>query len=213
VLRLGPIMSLFDVIAAGHRGQCFALLARRFLVNEPQAALAVRFLLPAVLPSFEAWVSEPAGLTSFLDAMSRGGYDGALTLPATLSNSFERDRGVQLLELFRSVREIDGADIARAAEASGLTYRVLLQMLPFVALFMMAALRINSQTPLREILIKRLGSRLKTSADPFADLAELVAWEAKGPRHGILASVLDGLFNRQGADRPELTEHATASLA
>ena len=192
-------MSLYDLIAAGHRGQCFGLLARRFMVSEPQAARAVRFLLPAIMPAFDTWVASPGGLISFLGLMSRGGYDNALSAPAVLSNRFERDRGAHLLETFRSVRKIDDADLARAVEASGLSYRVLVQMLPFVTLFMMGALRISAQQPLREILVRRLGAKMKSSADPFADAASLIAWEAKGPRQGLIAGIFGDLINRRPA--------------
>ena len=57
-------MSLCNIIAAGHQGQCFALVARRFLITEPQAALAIQHLVPALLPSFEAWLSARGGLDS-----------------------------------------------------------------------------------------------------------------------------------------------------
>ena len=195
-------MSLYDLIAAGHRGQTFNLLARRFLITEPQAARAVRFLLPAILPGFEAWVSSPGGLSNFLNNMSRGNYQNTLSVPGTFSNHFERDRRQQLLEIFRSAHEVDGADLARAVEGSGVGYRVLMQMLPFVALLLMGALRVKTEQPFRAILNERLGARMKLSADPFADLGDLVAWEAKGHRPSLLANVFEGLFGRQAARPP-----------
>ena len=77
----------------------------------------------------------------------------------------------------------------------------------------MAALRVRSDEPMRQILARRMGPRLRPSADPFAELAGLVAWEAKGHRHGLLASVLDGLFNQRGGATGDLVRNATASLA
>jgi len=194
-------MSLYDVIAAGHRGQCFALMARRFMISEPQAALAVRHLLPVLLPSFEAWISAPGGLASFLEAMERSGYEKALVSPAVLSNHFERDRGLHLLEQFRSVREFDGAAFGQAVAGSGLSYRVLVQMLPYVALFFMGALRTGCEAPLRDVLARRMGSTVKAAANPFAELSQMIAWETKGERHGLLANVLGGLLGNISAAR------------
>ena len=206
-------MSVYDLIAAGHRGQCFALLGRRFMISEPQAALAVRHLLPAVFPAFEAWVSAPGGLAAFLDAMNRGGYEQALSTQSVLTNPFERNRGAQLLEQFRSAREIDGASMAVAVDASGLSYRVLLHLLPFVVLLMMAGLRLASQTPLREILNRRTGARLKPGAYPFAELADLVAWEAKGQRPGDLVSMLDRMFRQRVRSEANQSGPIAASVA
>jgi hypothetical protein len=204
-------MSLYDVIAAGHRGQCFALIARRFMISEPQAALAVRYLLPAILPSFEAWASSRPGLAAFLDAMSRGDYEKALLSPAVLNNHFERERGLQLLDQFRLARELDDGELAQAVEHSGVTYRVLVQMLPFVTLFMMAGLRISCEKPFRDILAQRFGARRGLPSNPFAELSELVAFEAKGPRQGTLAQVLAGLFSRRDTEaaRPAVPTGAT----
>ena len=189
-------MSLYNLIAAGHNGQCFALLARRFMISEPQAARAVQFLIPALLPSFESWLSAPGGVAAYLQLLSRGNYQQALASPTIFSNHFERDRGVHLLETFRAAREIDGADFARAVEGSGVSYRVLSQMAPFVALLMIGALRIKTEAPLRQILGRRLGGRLRPSADIFGDLAEIVVLDAKGPSYGPLSSLLSGLLNR-----------------
>ncbi len=191
-------MSLHDVIAAGFQGQCFALLARRFMISERQAAIAVQRLLPALTRPFEAWVTSPEGLDAFLQAMSRGGHERTLSNPAIFNNQFERDRGQQMLGQFRQVREIDSTEIARAASASGVSYRVLLQLMPYVALFLMAALRSTLEGPAREVLVRRLGTLHAASPDPFADLAELVRADAKGQRGGMLS----GLFNSLLARRP-----------
>ena len=134
-------MGLHDVIAAGHQGQCFALLARRFMISERQAAIAVQRLLPALAEPFDSWVSTPLGLDAFLMGLSRGGHDRTFENAAIFNNQFERDRGTQLLAQFRQAREIESAEIGRAATASGVSYRVLLQLMPFVALFMVAGLR------------------------------------------------------------------------
>ena len=114
-------MSLYNLIAAGHNGQCFGLLARRFMIGEPQAGRALRLLLPALLPGFEAWIESPGGMLSFLQLLSRGNHQTTLSSPTIFSNHFERDRGVQLIKQFRAAREIDGADFARAVEGSGPT--------------------------------------------------------------------------------------------
>ena len=192
-------MSLYDVIAAGHRGQCFGLLARRFMIGEQQAALAVRHLLPVLLPSFEAWASAPGGLPAFLDAMNRGGYEKSLSSPAVFTNHFERDRGIQLLLQFRAAREIDGGDITQAVDGSGVTHRVLVQMLPYVALLLMAGLRATTEAPFRDILARRLGANRIRSPNPFGELADLIDWESKGQHGGMLAGVLDALFGRRGS--------------
>ena len=191
-------MGLHDVIAAGHQGQCFGLMARRFMVTEQQAALAVQYLLPALYGPFEAWVSSPEGLDGFLSAMSRGGHDRTLETPTIFSNQFERDRGQAVLGQFRQAQEIDSGDIARAATASGVSYRVLLQVLPFVALLMMAAMRTTLDPSARDILRRRLGPRYGQSADPFADLSELVKADAKGTR----GSAFGGLFSALITGRP-----------
>ena len=145
-------------------------------------------------------------LGSFLEAMSKGGYERSLTAAAVFNNHFERDRGMQLVEMFRTAQEIDGAALTRAVEGSGLSYRVLLQMLPFTALFLMGSLRIACGEPLREILSRRLGARARPPADPFAELADLVAWEGKGGRLNALAGVLNSVFGQRA-------RQATASPA
>ena len=206
-------MSLFDVIAAGQQGQCFALLSRRFMISEPEAAEAVRGLASAILQPFEAWVQTPRGMAAFLEAMSKAGYERALTSPGIFSNAFERDRGLHLLESFRTVRDIDSHAVACAAEASGLPYRIMLQMLPLVALFVMAALRLKLEQPAREILSRHSLLPLRRSADPFVDLADLIAWEGKGHRHARLASVLGGLFGRHTASATALPAALPLGLA
>lgn len=192
-------MGLYDNIAAGHQGQCFALLSRRFMISEPEAAAAVQGLLPAVLGSFAAWVATPRGLSAFLAAMSKGGHERALSSPSFFTNHAERDRGLQLVTSFQSVQELDAALIARAAESSGLPYRVMLQMLPFVALFAYGAMRRQFEEPAREILATRSLFSVRRSADPFMDLADLIEWDSKGHRHGPLAGILGGLFGRRTA--------------
>jgi len=171
------------------------------MISEPQAALAIQHLIPALLPSFEAWLSARGGLDAFLDAMSKGGYERSLASAAVFNNHFERDRGMQLVEMFRSAQEIEGAALTRAVEGSGLSYRVLLQMLPFAALLLMGSLRIACDQPLREILSRRLGARAKAPADPFAELADLVSWEAKGGRLNALAGVLNTVFGQRARQR------------
>ena len=190
-------MGLYDVIAAGHQGRCFALLSRRFMISEPEAAATVQGLLPAVLDSFAAWVETPRGLSDFLEAMSKGGHERALSSPSVFTNHAERDRGLQLLTSFRAVQELDAVHVARAAEASGLPYRVMLQVLPFVALFAYAAMRRQFEQPARDILANRSLFSVRRSADPFMDLADLIEWDAKGHRHGPLAGVLGGIFGRR----------------
>jgi len=191
-------MGLHDVIAAGHQGQCFALLARRFMITEKQAAAAVQRLLPALSEPFEAWVSTPAGLDAFLSGLSRGGHERTFESPAIFSNQFERDRGNQLLAQFRQAREIESAEIGRAAIASGVSYRVLLQLLPFVALFMIAGLRASLEPPAREILARRMGPVHAKSPDPFADLAQLVRDDVRVSK----GATLSGLFGSLLARRP-----------
>jgi hypothetical protein len=185
---------MYDVIAGGYQGRCFAMLARRFMISEYQAAEATRGLLPVIAAPFEAWIESPQGLRDFLAALSRGGYETALTNASILNNQFERDRGQQLLETFRSAREIDGENLARACETSGLPYRTLLQMLPFVVLFVMAAMRSRLEAPVREVLANRLGRSGERSADPFADLADVIAWESKGRRQSVLSGLFGGLL-------------------
>ena len=203
-------MGLYDVIAAGHQGRCFALLSRRFMISEPEAAAAVQGLLPAVLGSFADWVETPRGLSAFLLAMSRGGHERALSSPSVFTNHAERDRGLQLLTSFQSVRELDATLIARAAEASGLPYRVMLQMLPFVALFAYGAMRRQFEQPARDILANRSLFSVRRSADPFMDLADLIEWDVKGHRHGPLAGVLGGIFGRRPAPQSSLPTQVAA---
>ena len=167
------------------------------MIRESQAAVAVECLLPALATPFEAWVMSPGELIAFLQTLSRGGYEQALSHATIFNNPFERDRGQQLISQFRAAREIDGADLARAADASGLSYRVLLQMLPFVALLMIAALRNTLEQPARDILARRMGKAHGRTADPFADLAELVSAETKGDRGGLFAGMLMGLLGRR----------------
>jgi hypothetical protein len=183
-------LALFDVIAAGQNGQCFALMSRRFLISEDQAADAMRGLLRALLPGFEEWISDPEGFGEFLEAMSRGGYQVALSQGSIFSQ-----RGQVLLSKFRR-------DLVAASRASGVAYPVLVQMLPFAALFLMAAIRAKAEQPMREILVQRLGRPARQTSDPFADLAALVAWEAKGHKAGLLAGVLDGLYRNLVAAAP-----------
>ncbi len=190
-------MSMHDVIAAGHQGQCFALLARRFMISERQAAVAVQRLLPALAQPFEAWVSNPAGLDTFLLGLSKGGHERTLENQAIFSNQFERERGNQLLAQFRQAREIESAEIGRAAIASGVSYRVLLQLLPFVALFMMAGLRATLEQPAREILARRLGPVHANSPDPFADLAQLVRDDNRGVKGSSLGGLFGSLMSRR----------------
>ena len=192
-------MGLHDVIAAGHQGQCFALLARRFMISERQAAVAVQRLLPALSDPFETWVSTPLGLDAFLMGLSRGGHEKTFENPAIFNNQFERDRGNQLLAQFRQVREIESAEIGRAAIASGVSYRVLLQLMPFVALFMMAGLRAMLEQPARDILVRRLGAVHGRTPDPFADLAQLVRDDAKGAKGSTLGGLFGALLNRRPA--------------
>jgi hypothetical protein len=193
-------MGLHDVIAAGHQGQCFALLARRFMIHEKQAAVAVRHLLPALTLPLETWVTSPSGLDAFLQMMSRGRHDDTLVSPTIFNNQFERNRGQQLLALIRQSMEIDGADLARAAEASGLSFRIVLQLMPFVALFLMAALRQTLEQPSRAILARRLGAAHARSPDPFSDLAELVRSESASPRGSMFGGLFGSLLNRRGAE-------------
>lgn len=192
-------MGLHDVIAAGHQGQCFALLARRFMISESQAGVAVQRLLPALTEPFETWVSTPTGLDTFLIGLSRGGHERTFENPTLFSNQFERDRGNQLLAQFRQAREIESAEIGRAAITSGVSYRVLLQLMPFVALFMMAGLRATLEAPAREILSRRLGPAHAKSPDPFADLAQLVRYDAKGSRSPSLGGLFGSLLSRRPA--------------
>jgi hypothetical protein len=192
-------MGLHDVIAAGHQGQCFALLARRFMISERQAAIAVQRLLPALIEPFDTWVSTPAGLDAFLLSLSKGGHERTLENPAIFSNQFERERGNQLLAQFRAAREIESAEIGRAAIASGVSYRVLLQLMPFVALFMVAGLRATLQQPARDILARRLGAMHAKSPDPFADLAQLVRNDTKGTKGSTLGGLFSSLMSRRGA--------------
>jgi hypothetical protein len=181
-------------------------MSRRFLISENQAADATRGLLRALLPAFEEWISDPEGFGEFLEAMSRGGFQVALSQGSIFSNQFERQRGQVLLTKFRRARELDAQDLIAASRASGVAYPVLVQMLPFAALFLMAAIRAKAEQPMREILVQRLGRPARQSSDPFADLAALVAWEAKGHKAGLLAGVLDGLY-------PNLVAAAPAAVA
>jgi hypothetical protein len=205
-------MGLHDVIAAGHQGQCFSMLARRFMISEKQAAIAVQRLLPALTEPFEAWVSTPTGLDVFLTGLSRGGHERTLENPALFSNQFERDRGSQLLAQFRQAREIESAEIGRAAMASGVSYRVLLQLMPYVALFLMAALRTTLEPPAREILVRRLGPSHGRSPDPFADLAELVRNDARGHKPGGLGGLFSSLLTRRSSTEDARGSTGNASV-
>lgn len=197
-------MSLYDVIAAGQNGQCFALLARRYMISEHQVAGVVRRVMDLVLPALDAWVTAPGGLVEFLETMSCGGYRRVLKVPGALNNHVEIDRGLALLRRLRQAREIDAQSLQEIAEATGVTQRILEQMLPVVCLLMMAALHVRSEKQMRDILGGRLGPHLTQSPDPYADLAELVTWEAKGHRAGTLAGMIASLFGR----RPEMAKGA-----
>ena len=190
-------MSLYDIIAAGHQGQCFSLLGRKFLIKEPQAADAVRHLLPAVLPSLDAWVSTADGMAGFLDALSRGGYGQTLRTPTLFCNSAERIQALHLLAQWELARKVDGAAVAEASFATGVPERVLKHMLPWVAVLVMAAIRPGSEVACRAILASRLGTTRKSIVDPFGELLQLIAQEAQGTRQGPMTGLLGKLFGRR----------------
>lgn len=203
-------MVLLDVIAAGHQGRCLQLLGSRFHLDEARTATATAYLIRALLPSFDAWISGPDGLLSFLRMMSVESDGRDLGNTAVFQDHVFRDRGFRILDELRAVEELDPNAIQEALDKSGIDVDTAARMMPYVAVLMMAAIRQRCERELRQLLAAKRGRSYAGSvADPFAAAIEMLGAGLVEERSG--AGLLSQLFRRGGAGearRPSLQRTA-----
>lgn len=163
-------MSLFDVIAASQHGACFDNLARRVQLSEGETARAVGALLPVLIPAFEGWISDRAGMVEFLRALARDGYSEARTKASLFSDNGFRDRGIALLRRWHDAGRLDSVRLAEAAAKAGLEPDTAAQVLPWVAVLLMSALHLKALRPLGWLVSDLEGAQ--SPASPFEVLAD-----------------------------------------
>lgn len=166
-------MSLYDTIAVSHRGQCFALLARRFRIDEGQVADVVYALLRELTVSLDVAIADRGRLTLFLKDLGRGDYLRLLIDDSVFADQGLRDRGLRIVAGLGAIRPLDMDDIDDRAQGTGVNPATVRQMLPFVTMLMMAAVRHKAERPLRHLLAAKRGDRAATRpSDPFMTLAQ-----------------------------------------
>lgn len=199
-------MSLYDVIASAQQGQCYANLARRFGVEEDQAADAVYHLIRAMLPGLGAWISTKDGLLELLASFSGDGYEQALLSADAMADRPLRDRGAALVTALKERVPLDPDCIRSAATESGLAAEMLSRLLPYAAVLMMAALRQKADQPMRAVLARLRGSNAyaATIRDPAGAMHRLLTGTGQEPAFSPLRRVLGGFLGTPASNRPSM---------
>jgi hypothetical protein len=190
-------MSLYDTVAASHRGQCFALLGRRFRLDDMQVADLVYVMLKELTASLDLVISERKGLIAFLDDLGQGDYVRMLADQSVFSDQRLRDRGLLILGKISEVRPLDREAIEDMAALNYSDAATCRQMLPYVSMLMMAAIRQRAERPMRLILAAQRGDRAaQLVSDPFGTLASKLAEKAKPSPQRPVGRLVDALLGR-----------------
>jgi hypothetical protein len=198
----GLPMSLYDTIAASHRGQCFALMARRFRIDEVQVADVIYATLRELTASLDEAICDRGRLCSFLTDLAQGDYLRVLVDDAVFSDQVLRDRGQRLVANLEGARAIDFAELEDCAYGTGVTAATARSMLPYVCVLMMAAIRHKAERPLRYVLAARRGERhVAANIDPFQALADGLAATPTVARAQPPVGIVETLFGR--SPRPQ----------
>jgi hypothetical protein len=182
------------VLASAQNGQCYANFARRYGIDEIQAAEASYFLIKSLLPAFDRWISELDGMQQFLASLSRDGFERILVEPEAFSDRMLRDRGGHIVAVLAGIAAPEAGCVRAAGAAAGVSLEMLGRMLPHVGVLLMAALHRKCEQPLRDVLANLRGSNAYAASvrDPFAALHAVLAGQARqqGPVRRLLAGVL-----------------------
>lgn len=144
-------MSLINVIAAAHGGQCFALLARRLQVSEGAAARGTTAIVSLLLPLIESEVASEAGMAQFLRRLTSGGFGRILEDGAAFSDSELRMQGRDLAQQYLASGAIDKEALNVALAQSTLSADQFAQLVPHATVLMLAAVQRRLERPLREV--------------------------------------------------------------
>ncbi len=191
-------MSVINVMAAAHRGQCFSLLGHRLQLAEDDVARGVVALARVLLPIIEQEVSNPAGMAAFLKRLAEGRFTAILDDPQAFADSDLKMRGRNLAHRYLNDGSIDRDGLELTLQESGLTSDQLARLLPHAIVLTMAAVQRRLQRPLREIVERSAGrTRKLVEGDRVALVADYIRdGEIERPKLPLGAGRLGSLLQR-----------------
>lgn len=168
-------MCVYDVVASAQQGACFHNLGRRLQLPEEQTSNAVAALLPAMSSALIAWIGRRDGMIEFLNVLATDDLAAARGNPAFFSDNRQRDKGIALLRKWRDAGGFSSEAVAAQAAQAGLRPDIVAQLLPWLAVLVVAAVQVKAQRPLGWIASDMEGG--SAGGNPFLFLARHLAGE------------------------------------
>lgn len=133
-------MNLFEILANAQGGNGIETLSRQFNLSPQQTQEAIDALLPAFSQGLKQNAAAPAGLDSFLSALSSGQHARYFDDASAAFSQQGMSEGNGILGHLFGSKDVSRAVTEQAAQATGIGQQVLKQMLPAIATMLMGGM-------------------------------------------------------------------------
>lgn len=125
--------TLYEMMQNAQSGEFHQNLSRQFDLTQEQTEKALEALLPAFSQGLKRNTADPAGVASFMQALSSGRHSQYMDNPAQAFSPAGMQDGNAILSHLFGNKDVSRAVAAQAAQASGIGESILKQMLPALA--------------------------------------------------------------------------------
>ncbi|MCI4645205.1 MAG: DUF937 domain-containing protein [Hyphomonadaceae bacterium] len=189
-------LNLMDMILSTQGGAAKQQMGQQLGLNEDQATMALRALLPALSAGLKANTEKPGGMQSLLQALQGGQHSQYLDQPETLSRPEAIQDGNAILGHLLGSKDVSRAVASKASEKTGIGEEVLKMALPMIATMVMGSLSKQTQDP--GIAGQLMGMLGGTQPQPPQGSSQ-----GGGLLGGLLGAVMGGSGRQQAAAQPQ----------
>jgi hypothetical protein len=133
-------MGILTELLGGQNGQMVTQMARNFGLDESEVQKVLGQLIPAVSNGIKSNSGSGDGLSSLVNALSKGEHQRYLDQPELLANNAAVDDGNAILGHVFGTKEVSRNVAGQAAQATGVDESIIKKLLPLAATAVMGAL-------------------------------------------------------------------------
>lgn len=133
-------MGILNELLGGQNGQMVSQMARNFGIDETEVQKVLGQLIPAVSNGIKSNTGSGDGLSSLVNALSKGQHQRYLDEPELLANNAAVDDGNAILGHVFGTKEVSRNVAGQAAQATGVDESIIKKLLPLAATAVMGAL-------------------------------------------------------------------------
>jgi hypothetical protein len=167
-------MQMQDTLRHIHGGPDVALLAEVFKIRPAEADAALRAVVREMAWHLERNTLARGGLADLVEALGSGQHARSLDDANAVRDEMVRAHGNAILRHVLGTKDRSRALAARAAREAGLSWHMVVSMLPALAVIAMARLAAGARNGLGEILAVTPSLGRWSRGSPHADLADIL---------------------------------------